>query len=260
MSGSRPEKEMPFLDHLEELRWRLVWCLAALTIGVVVAFTLLLQVDVIGFLMRPINPFLQGGQLVYTHPADAFRIVMLASFALGGILALPVIGWQVWAFLSPALYKHEKYVVIPVLIGATLLFVAGVALAYFVILPVTLKFLLGFQSNSLAPMITAQGYFGFAVSMSLAFGAVFELPILIVALTALGLVTPMFLARFRRHAAVLCIVVSAFITPGGDPMSLLIMTGPLYLLYELSIGLSVLVYRRRTRRENRALASEGARA
>ena len=87
-------------------------------------------------------------------------------------------------------------------------------------------------------MITAQGYFGFAVSMSLAFGAVFELPILIVALTALGLVTPRFLARFRRHAAVLCIVVSAFITPGGDPMSLLIMTGPLYLLYEFGVLLA----------------------
>ena len=258
MAAPRTEKEMPFLDHLEELRRRLMWILGALTVGVVAAFAILYNIDVIHILTGPIEPYLEGGQLVYTHPADAFRVVMLSSFILGIIFALPVIAWHVWAFLSPALYSHEKKVIIPVLIGATLLFAGGAALAFLVIIPVTLRFLLSFQSATLTPMITASGYFGFAFSLSLAFGAVFELPIVIAALTALGLVTPTMLARFRRHAAVMCIVTSAFITPGGDPMSLLIMTVPLYLLYEVSIGLSSIIHRRRARRQSIALAGQEA--
>ncbi|HUF25740.1 MAG TPA: twin-arginine translocase subunit TatC [Gemmatimonadaceae bacterium] len=258
MSAQRQEKEMPFLDHLEELRWRLMWMIGTLVAGVLISFALMIQFDVVGVLMRPIAPFLQGGRLVFTSPTDPFRIVMMSSVALGGIFALPVIGWHVWAFLSPALYRHEKKVVIPVLLGATLLFMLGVALAFFVILPFTLRFLLGFQTESMAPMITASGYFGFAISVSLAFGAVFELPIVIVALTSLGIVTPQMLTRFRRYAVVLCLIASAFITPGGDPMTLLVMAGPLYLLYEVSIALSSLIHRRRVRRESRALAGEGA--
>lgn len=241
--------EMPFLEHLEELRIRLFWILGAMTIGVGVAFALMLRVDVIGILMAPVEPLLRGQKLVYTHPSDPFWIVMMASFAIGAILALPVTLYHVWAFLSPALYKHEKRLVIPVLLGATTLFAAGVALSFFVILPITLRFLLGFQTESLAPMITAREYFSFAIGMSLALGAVFELPIAILALTALRLVTPRLLSRFRRHALVLCVVGSAFITPGGDPLSLFLLAVPLYLLYELSVGLSVLVYRRMQRSE-----------
>ena len=237
--------EMPFLDHLEELRWRLIKSLGALAVGIVVAFVLLLRVDVIGILQRPIAPLLEGQQLVFTHPGDPFGIVMKAAFAIGLIAALPVILYQAWAFLAPALYEHEKRVMIPVFTGAVALFAAGVALSYFVVLPYTLRFLLGFQSASLRPMITAGDYFGFAISMSLAFGAVFELPILVVALTALGIVTPHFLRRFRRHAIIICTVASAFIVPGADIMSLSAMAVPMYFLYEFSIILSVLVYRRR---------------
>jgi sec-independent protein translocase protein TatC len=246
--------EMPFLDHLEELRWRLIWSLAALAVGVLVAFVLLVKVDIIGVLQRPIAPFLAGRKLVYTHPGDPFGIVMKASLVLGLILALPVILYQAWAFLSPALYAHERRVAIPVLFGAVALFLAGVSLAYFVVLPFTLNFLLSFQTQALDPMITAGQYFGFAITMSLAFGAVFELPILIVALTALGLVTPRLLTRFRRHAVILCAVGSAFVTPGADVMSLMAMAVPLYLLYEFSIVLSRIVYRRRERR----IAADGA--
>lgn len=256
--GTPGAAEMPFLDHLEELRWRLIYALGALAVGVVIAFALVSKVDVIGFLEQPVLPYLHGKKLVFTHPGDVFGIVLNASLVLGVLIASPVIIYQVWAFLSPALYTHEKKVVVPVLLGAVLLFAAGVALSYYTVLPLTLGFLLTFQTTALEPMITAGEYFGFATSMSLAFGAVFELPILILGLTALGFLTPALLAKYRRHAVVGCVVAAAFITPGADPTSLFALAGPLYLLYEVSVILSTVVYRRRMKRERAREAAEAA--
>ncbi|MGZ8469107.1 MAG: twin-arginine translocase subunit TatC [Gemmatirosa sp.] len=241
--------EMPFLDHLEELRWRLVWSLAAFCVALVIAFTLVSQVDIIKWLEGPVLPFLGGRKLVYTNPGDPFGIVLNASFALGLLLASPVIGYQLWAFLSPALYKHEKRVIIPVLAGGVGLFLAGAALAFFVVLPFTLRFLLSFQSSAIEPMLTVSGYFDFAIGMAMAFGIVFELPIVILALTALGIITPKFLNTYRRHAVVLCIVGAAFVTPGADPTSLFALAIPLYFLFEMSVVLSTIIYRQRLRRE-----------
>jgi sec-independent protein translocase protein TatC len=241
--------EMPFLDHLEELRWRLIWSLLALAVGVAIGFVLVIRFDLITVLQAPIAPYLKGGTLVYTHPADTFSISLTTALIVGTIIALPVIIYQVWAFLSPALYRHEKRVVIPLLIGAVALFAAGAGMAYLFVLPLTLKFLLGFQAGSLTPMITAAEYFGFATTMALALGALFELPILIVGLTALGFVRPWMLTRWRKHALVLCVVVSAVISPGDFIGTTFLMAAPLYVLYEISIGLSALVYRRQVRRE-----------
>jgi sec-independent protein translocase protein TatC len=242
--------DMPFLDHLEELRWRLLKALAAFLVAAIVAFGVLLssKVDVIGMLARPALPYLPSGKLIFTKPTAAFSILMNLSVGIGIVVASPVVLYQAWAFLSPALYRHEKRMVVPVLVGATLLFLAGAALAFFVVMPFTLKFLFGIQSASIAPMLSATEYFDFAFGMALAFGAVFELPILILALTALGIVSPALLNRFRRHAIVGCVVVAAFITPGGDPTSLLALSIPLYVLYELSVVLSIVVYKRRMRK------------
>ena len=236
---------MPFLDHLEELRWRIIWSLVALIVAFAVAFYLVTQLNAIEFLQRPILPYLNGRHLVYTHPGDPLSITMTVTFALGAVIASPFIIYQIWAFLSPALYGHEKRVVLPLLFGATVLFAAGVSVAYMFVLPFTLSFLLGFQSASLDSMITARDYFDFATGMSLAFGAVFEMPILIVLLTAFGVVTPLFLKRFRRYAIVLCVLASAIITPGDAATATVVLVGPLYGLYEFSIVLSSLVHRRR---------------
>jgi sec-independent protein translocase protein TatC len=251
---------MPFLDHLEELRWRILWSLLALLVGMIVAFVLVTRVDVIGFLQDPIQPYLQGRKLVYTHPGESFSIVMRVAFGVGLLLALPVIIYQTWAFLSPALYRHEKKVIIPAIAGAVLLFAVGVMVAYVAILPITLRFLLTFETESLEPMITAAQYFGFAITMSLAFGAVFELPIVILGLTALGIVTPRMLRRFRRYAVILSMVAGALITPGGDLLSLALLTGPIYLLYEASILGAQIVYRRRENRIAADAAERGATA
>ena len=238
--------EMPFLDHLEELRWRLFRCAVAIAIGIGVSFGLLVskKIDVVKLLSEPIQPYLHR-PLMVTHPGDLFSIVMDVSITLGLVLASPVIAWQVWGFLSPALYKHEKKVVIPALVGAALLFLGGMALAFKYVLPVTLGFFMSFQSASVEVAPIVSEYMGMVISMCLAFGAVFELPIVIVLLTALGIVQPAFLAKFRRHAFVCCIIASALITPGQDPTTLILLTIPLYLLYEVSITLSRLVKSRR---------------
>lgn len=245
--------EMPFLEHLEELRWRLFKCALAIAIGVTVSFTLLYtkRIDIIGILAQPIKPYLHQ-PLMVTHVGDLFDIVMDVSITMGIIAASPVIVWQIWGFLSPALYKHEKRVVIPALVIAALLFFAGMALAFKYVVPVTLAFFTSFESESVTTMQTVESYFSFVTSMCLAFGAVFEVPVVIALLSALGIVQPQYLIRFRRHAFAGCLIAAALITPGGDPTSLTLLTIPLYLLYESSIFISRVIAKRR---ENRLTAA-----
>ena len=187
--------EMPFLDHLEELRWRIIWSLAAIVVGVVLGFFIVLKFNLLLWMQEPITPYLHGHRLMNTHPGGGFSIMMQTAIIIGVVIALPVIIYQAWLFLAPALHRHEKKVVLPVIIGA-----------------------------------------------------VFELPIAILLLSAIGLVTPQFLSKFRRHAAVGSYAVAAIITPGDLFVTSVALMIPLYLLYELSIGLSWLVFRRRAKK------------
>jgi sec-independent protein translocase protein TatC len=241
---------MPFLDHLEELRHRLFWIIGAILVGIVVSFTVLSQggFDVVAILARPIEPYLRGRQLVFTHPGTSFSIVLNASLILGILFATPVIGYQLWGFFAPALYPHEKRIIVPVMLGMIVLFLSGVALCYFIVMPFTLKFFMGFESAALTPMIEAKQYFGFAFSMMLAFGLAFQLPIAILMLSTLGIIKPQLLTRYRRHAIVVTVIVAAFITPDASPTTLLALSLPLYLLYELGVALSFMVTRRRRAR------------
>ena len=254
--AKNPSGEMPFLDHLEELRWRIIWCLGALVIGFGAAFWLVVRFEFVRLLQAPIAPFLTG-KLKYTNPADPFTITLNAAIIVGILIASPVIIYHVWAFLSPALHRHEKKVVIPVIIGAVGLFATGVAMAYFFVLPMILGFLMTFQAASLEPMITASGYFGMVMTLALTFGAAFELPVLIFALAALGLVTPAMLSRFRPYAVVLAFVGSAIVTPGDIFLATLALAVPLYLLYEVSVVLAHVVFRRRQAARMAESAVEG---
>ncbi|MDB4914421.1 MAG: Sec-independent protein translocase, TatC subunit [Gemmatimonadetes bacterium] len=240
--------EMPFLDHLEELRWRIIWSLASLVVGVGIGFVIVFNFDLLTWLQGPILPFLNGTKLKVTHPGDGFSILMQAAIIVGLLIALPMILYQVWAFLSPALHKHEKRVGVPVIVGAVFLFVCGAAMAWYLVLPMTLKVLFHFDDKAFDEMITASEYFGFVSSLVLAMGAVFELPIVVLLLSFFGLVTPKFLSRFRRHAVVGSYLVASFITPGDLVISSVALTIPLYLLYELSIALSFLVFRAKQRK------------
>jgi len=254
--------EMPFLDHLEELRWRIIWSLGALVVGVVISFALLLRFErpVLLWLQGPILPFLHGRRLMNTHPGEGFSILMQTALIGGILFALPVIIYQVWAFLSPALHRHEKRVGIPVIFGAVVLFVCGAALAWYLVLPMTLRFLTGIGDDAFDQMITASEYFGFIISLVLAIGAVFELPILVLLLSSFGLVTPKFLAKYRKHALVGSFVVAAFITPGDLFVTNMVLTALLYMLYEVSIGLSFVVFRNRERKRLASEADEGSAA
>ncbi|HEY2853439.1 MAG TPA: twin-arginine translocase subunit TatC [Gemmatimonadaceae bacterium] len=249
--------EMPFLDHLEELRWRIIYSLGALVVGVAIGFLVTFKFDLIGLMQAPVLPYLRGQHLVYTHPGDTFSTILQMSLVVGIALALPVIGYNVWAFLSPALYRNERRIVIPILAAATFLFLAGVALAYFLVLPLTLKFLFGLEAESLTPMITVSEYFGFVTSMCLAFGGVFEVPIVIVGLSAMGIVSPQTLGKFRRYAVVIAYGAAAIITPGDLLTTTIALAIPLYLLYEVSVAVSYIIYRKKVRRDAKLASEQG---
>jgi sec-independent protein translocase protein TatC len=250
---------MPFLDHLEELRWRIIYSLAALIICVGVGFWVTLHFDLVKILAGPIRPLLPEGKLYFTHPSDKFSITLNTAMTFGLVLAAPIVLYQIWLFLAPALHKHEKRVAIGVLLSGTALFIAGAALAFLVVVPLALPWLMGFGTEVMVPLITAEEYFGFVFAMVLTFGLSFELPIVVFALSALGIVTPQFLAKYRRHAIVLIVIAGAFLTPGDMVWTTVALSVPLYGLYELSVLASFLIDRRRKRRRA-ALAAEQSEA
>ena len=237
--------EMPFLEHLEELRWRLLWSLVALAAGTVLSFFLVTRYDVLGLLIQPIEPYLGGAKLKYLSPTDPFFITLRLAVLSGFLLSLPVMVYQVWSFLSPALLPSERRVIVPSLYLGLVLFATGVAMAYRLVLPVTLSFTMGFQTESLEQAIVVGEYLSVVTRLLLAFGVVFELPVVILVLSVLGVVTPEFLAAKRRHAVVTITIVSSMLTPGDVITVTLMMMVPLMVLYELSIYLSRLVTRRR---------------
>lgn len=236
--------EMPFLDHLEELRWRIFYMLIALAVGTIVGFLVVHYLGIMEILIRPIRPMLDGDQLAYFSPATPFFVTLKLSLVVGAILALPIIVYQIWAFLSPGLTRSERRVIVPSLYFGVVLFCMGVAMAYFWVLPLALVFLAGFQQQFLVPTIEVGEYLSFVTRLLLAFGAVFELPIVIMILSALGIVTPQFLREKRRHAIVGITVLASLVTP-GDLASTFLMIGPMMILYEGSIILSVMIYRKR---------------
>jgi Tat protein translocase TatC len=241
---------MPFLDHLEELRWRILWSLAALVLGSVIGFWLVQHFDVLALLKRPIAELLPQGKLFVTRPTDAFVITLKLAVLVGAVLASPIVVWQVWAFLSPALYEREKRFVIPILIAGLFLFVGGAMMAYFWVLPTALKLLFSFQRPDLEFIITADAYFSFASLFMLAFGVVFETPLVIVLLAAFGVVHPQLFAKNRPIALVVGAIVAALLTP-PDAVSMMLMLVPLMVLYELGILAARLVWRARSRESKR---------
>jgi sec-independent protein translocase protein TatC len=244
--------EMPFLDHLEELRWRIFKCIIALALGTVVGLVLVMYFDVMALLVRPVEPFLEGDRLVYLSPTTPFFISLKLGLIVGILLALPVVVYQVWAFLSPALEAEERKVIVPSLYFGLVLFCAGVLLAYVWVLPLALQFLTGFQQAYLQSAIEVGQYLGFVVRLLLAFGVVFELPVVVMILSAMGLVTPRFMREKRRHAIVAATVLSSLLTP-GDIASTLLMMGPMMILYEVSILLSAMIQRKKRERDEEAL-------
>src|SRR6266498_3289588 len=242
-----PRGEMPFLDHLEELRWRILWSLVAIIVGTVLGWMLLDKIDIIEILKRPIAPYLPGGRLVFTSPAEPFMLTLKVAFALGCLVASPIVIYQIWAFLAPALYERERRLIVPALAVGVILFLGGALACYRWLLPAALRVFMSFQRSDLSAMITIDRYFGMAVPFVIGCGLIAELPLVVTILASLGVVTPQFLGRQRRYAIVIAAFLAAILTP-PDAVSMMLMLGPLLLLYEISIWCAWVASRRRARR------------
>lgn len=238
---------MPMVDHLEELRRRLFWSLGAVGLATAAALLVVFTFPVIRLLELPIRPYLPSHKLAFTHPTDPFDIAMHTAIAFGIVASFPILLHQAWGFVRPAMSKQEQGVVRWVIGGSLILFAAGVALAWGLVLPLAVQWLMGLQTDALTPIVTAREYFAFAVDMALAFGVSFQLPIVIVGLVWLDIVTPERLVAFRRSAFFGSAVIGALLTPGDLVWTTIAMAVPLYALYELSIVAARRITRHRQR-------------
>ncbi|MDZ7315526.1 MAG: twin-arginine translocase subunit TatC [candidate division KSB1 bacterium] len=237
------EKRMSFWEHLEELRWTIIRSLIGVFIGMIICF--IFQKQVIDFLRAPAPEDLK---LIYLSLPEGFVIYIKVAMFGGLIIALPYVVYEFWKFIVPGLLEKERKLVPPIAFATVLCFIAGGAFAYYIMIPFAIKFLLSFQTDYLSAMITIGKYLGFVVTMILAFGVVFELPVLSFLLSKMGLLTPGFMREYRRYAYVLIFILGALVTP-PDVMSQLMLAIPLIVLYEISIFVSAIVVRRRPKED-----------
>jgi sec-independent protein translocase protein TatC len=229
--GRDEMQKMPFMEHLGELRTRIVRSLVAVLIGLVVSFPL--SQRIVDYLARPIQA--TGHSLVFLAVTEAFWVQMKVAMIAGVFLASPAILWQVWRFVSPGLYAHEKRYAAPFVIFGSLLFVGGGVFSLKVVTPYAVTFLLSYSRPGLQPMISIGSYIDFLLKFTLAFGIVFELPLAITLAARMGLVTPKVLARHRKYAVLGAFVAAAILTPTPDAFNQALMAGPLIVLYEVGI-------------------------
>ncbi len=238
MNNEIPDEQakMPLIQHLEELRTRLLICFLAVGVGFVVSYFFSRQI--FELLIRPwVNamPAGQPAKLIYTAPHEAFFVYMKVSFIAGTLLAIPVILWQLWGFVAPGLYAKEKKYVLPVMFCSCFCFVSGVAFGYLVVIPVAFRFFASFSSEYITPMLRTTEYLAFANKMLLCFGLAFELPVFAFFLAKLGVLNADLLKRKRKWAVVCILIAAAVLTPSPDIVSQLLMALPLLVLYEASV-------------------------
>ncbi|MGQ0562798.1 MAG: twin-arginine translocase subunit TatC, partial [Gemmatimonadota bacterium] len=217
----------------------------AVVLGTMAGFFVVTHFNALELLIDPLRPLIGEAKLKYLSPGDPFFVTLGLAITVGLLLAFPIVAAQVWGFVSPALLPREKRAIVPALYLGLVLFACGVALAYYIVLPMTLEFFMGFQTATLEQNIVIGPYISLVVKVLLAFGILFELPVVVLVLSALGLVTSKFLAEKRRFAVAGIALIAAFATPGDAITLTIFMMGPLILLYELSIVLAKLVERRR---------------
>jgi len=227
--------EMSFLDHIEELRWRIIYALIGVIIFTIVAwFFIDPLIEIV--LLKPARD--ANASLQNLRPFGQLFLYMQVAIVVGIIASLPNIFYQLWQFIAPALRKKERKYILWIVFFSTFCFLAGIAFAYFVMLPLTMKFAAQFGTSEISNEFAIDDYMSIIISVMLAAGVVFELPMISFFLSKLGILTPKFMRKYRRHAIVIILVLAAFLTPGADPVSQVILAVPLVLLYEISIFIS----------------------
>lgn len=231
------EVEMSFLEHLEELRWRLVYAIIGVAAGTIIAWIFKdFLVDTI--LLRPATK--ANMNLQNLRPFGQLFLYLQVAMIAGFVLSIPNVFYQFWKFISPALKKSERRYISVIVAFSTFNFIVGIVFAYYIMLPITLKFAESFGTQAIENNFAIDEYFSIIISVMLAAGFVFELPMLSFFLSKLGILTPNFMRKYRRHALVIILIAAALLTPGADPVAQILLAIPLVLLYEISIFVSKL--------------------
>ncbi len=236
---------MSFLDHLDELRKRIFHAMIAVIVTFVGAW--IFREYIFGFLSAPIKDVVD--QLVVLRPTEPFTVYLKVSFAAAIFFAIPYIMFQVWLFIAPGLYRKEKIYALPFLFSSSILFILGGLFAYYIILPPALNFLLNEFGSEFKAMISAVEYYDFELIIIVGMGAIFQLPVIVAFLSMFGLVSPGFLWRNFKYAFLLITIIAAVVSPTTDPLNLFLWSGPMMVLYTISIGISWIFKARRDRKK-----------
>ena len=237
------ESSMTLMEHLIELRTRMMWIGGALIITTMVA--MIFAWDIVGILNRPLGDYIPQA----IGPTDNLVVFFKVALAAGAAMAMPIIMYQVIAFVAPGLYPHERRALLMILPGAMLLFAVGVVFAFFVMLPPAVHFLQSFGGDQIRTEWTASLYIGFVTRITFWIGVAFQAPLVVAFLARIGLVSGQQLLRFWRQAVIFAAIAAAFITPTIDPVNMTIVMGPLIVLYFFSVGVAYIMYRPRTPRD-----------
>lgn len=239
---------MSLMEHLEELRSRLLWSVGFLAIGFAVAYAF--HVRLINLIQQPLLNI--GLQMTMTHPTDALNLIIKTSFVFGAIMVSPLILYQVWLFISPGMYASEKKYVWPFMFATVALFLAGAWFGYRWVLPGAMQVLIQDFGKNFSHMITIEDYTGFFLAVILGLGVTFELPIVIFFLALFGIVDGKFLLRNFRYAVLAIFVIAAVICPTPDPIGMCLFASPMLALYFLGVGIAFLVHPDRRNRKLKA--------
>ncbi len=227
LTNEKIGNEMSLVEHLQELRRRLIIIIIAVAVGSLISY--FYAAELVQYITAP------AGKLYYMSPAEAFFTYLRVSFFAGFLLALPIVLYQIWAFIVPALTAKEHTASLILVPSSVLLFFIGLAFSYVLVLPAGIKFFMGFATENLQPLLSLGEYLSFVISFLLPFGFIFELPLFIVVMAKFGLITSKFLSAKRKHVLVLSFVIGALISPTPDVFSQTMVAVPVIVLYEFSV-------------------------
>jgi sec-independent protein translocase protein TatC len=229
--------KMSFLEHLDELRKRIIWSLTSVLLGFFVVIWFIN--DIFEFIMLPMQRMLPAGQkLIYTDPSEAFFLQIKIALIAGLIVASPLVFAQVWLFIAPGLYSHEKKYAIPFVVMSTVFFALGAAFSHYIVFPIVWRFFVGFTNDFLTFTPRVEPAFSMYLRLVLAMGLTFELPTIVLFLARMGLASPRFMIRHFKYAVLLIVIAAAVLSPDGGGVGMVAMGGPVLILYIFSIGLA----------------------